>query len=80
MEKSHSRSSGITEVPQAYNILTETSQNNTLEARLRESEENAMNQSQTPKIQKVIFLLRDNNDFNKYYEPKVVSLGPIHHG
>ena len=80
MEKSHSRSSGITEVPQAYSILTETSQNNTLEARLRESEENAMNQSQTPKIQKVIFLLRDNNDFNKYYEPKVVSLGPIHHG
>ena len=79
MEKSHSRSSGITEEPQAHSISIETSQNNTLEARLREAEENAKNQS-TPKIQKVIFLLRDNNDFNKYYEPKVVSLGPIHHG
>ncbi|XP_065635398.1 UPF0481 protein At3g47200 [Quercus suber] len=80
MEKSHSRSSGITEEPEARSISIETSQNNTLEARLREAEENAMNQPQTPKIQKVIFLLRDNNDFNKYYEPKVVSLGPIHHG
>ncbi|KAM4079975.1 hypothetical protein ACJW30_09G157000 [Castanea mollissima] len=80
MEKSHSMSSGITEEPQARSILIETSQNNTLETRLREAEENAKNQSQTPKIQKVIFLLRDNNDFNKYYEPKVVSLGPIHHG
>ena len=75
MEKSHSRSSGITGKPQARSISIET----TLEARLREAEENAKNQS-TPKIQKVIFLLRDNNDFNKYYEPKVVSLGPIHHG
>ncbi|XP_030924534.1 UPF0481 protein At3g47200-like [Quercus lobata] len=80
MEKYHSRSCGITDEPQPHSISIETSQNNTLEARLREAEENAKNQSQTPKIQKVIFLLRDNNDFNKNYEPKVVSLGPIHHG
>uniref|UniRef100_A0A2N9F1L2 Uncharacterized protein n=1 Tax=Fagus sylvatica TaxID=28930 RepID=A0A2N9F1L2_FAGSY len=50
------------------------------------AEENKKNKSQsqsqspTPKIQKVIFLLRDTKDFEKYYEPRVVSLGPIHHG
>ena len=48
------------------------------------AEENEKNKSQsqslTPKIQKVIFLLRDPKDFDKYYEPRVVSLGPIHHG
>ncbi|XP_040995836.1 UPF0481 protein At3g47200-like [Juglans microcarpa x Juglans regia] len=45
--------------------------------------ENAANQPQsapTPKLQKVIFLLRDHKNFAKYYEPRVVSLGPIHHG
>nr|XP_023898819.1 UPF0481 protein At3g47200-like [Quercus suber] len=35
--------------------------------------------SPAPKIQKVIFVLRDQNDFKKYYEPRTVSLGPIHH-
>ncbi|XP_030945740.1 putative UPF0481 protein At3g02645 [Quercus lobata] len=80
MENSHSRSSGITEEPQAHSISIETSQNDILEARLREAEENAKNQSQTPKIQKVIFYLREQDDFHKNYEPKVVSLGPIHHG
>ncbi|XP_059462801.1 UPF0481 protein At3g47200-like [Corylus avellana] len=33
-----------------------------------------------PKIQKVPFLLRDHKDVAKYFEPRVVSLGPIHHG
>ncbi|KAF5468938.1 hypothetical protein F2P56_013046 [Juglans regia] len=45
--------------------------------------ENAENQPQTaptPKLHQVIFLLRDNKNFAKYYEPRVVSLGPIHHG
>ena len=32
------------------------------------------------KIQKVIFLLRDHECFVKYFEPRVASLGPIHHG
>ena len=37
--------------------------------------------SPTPKIQKVIFLLQDNKDFfQKHYEPRAVSLGPICHG
>ncbi|KAG7958817.1 hypothetical protein I3843_10G037400 [Carya illinoinensis] len=36
--------------------------------------------STTHRIQKVSFLLRDHKHFVKYYEPRVVSLGPIHHG
>ncbi|KAG6671170.1 hypothetical protein I3843_Q011600 [Carya illinoinensis] len=43
-------------------------------------EENGVRISKTPKIQKVIFLLRDHKEFVKYYEPRVVSLGPIHYG
>ncbi|KAE8098672.1 hypothetical protein FH972_016716 [Carpinus fangiana] len=35
---------------------------------------------QASKIQKVIFLLRDHKCFVKYFEPKVASIGPIHHG
>lgn len=34
----------------------------------------------TPKIQKVISVLRDHKDFRKHYEPRAVSIGPIHHG
>lgn len=33
-----------------------------------------------PKIQKVIFVLRDRDSYHKYYQPRVVSFGPIHHG
>ena len=48
--------------------------------KIREAKENANNQSHLiPKIQKVIFFLRDEKDLQKYYEPRVVSLGPIHH-
>ena len=32
-----------------------------------------------PKIQKVPFILGDRKKFDKYYEPRVVSVGPIHH-
>ncbi|KAF5473214.1 hypothetical protein F2P56_009839 [Juglans regia] len=55
----------------------------TVEERLFEMFEDTKNQTQTdgpPKIQKVIFLLRDHKHFVKHYEPRVVSLGPIHHG
>ncbi|KAF5473220.1 hypothetical protein F2P56_009845 [Juglans regia] len=34
----------------------------------------------TPKIQEVPALLRGHRNFKKYFEPRVVSLGPIHHG
>ncbi|KAG6638492.1 hypothetical protein CIPAW_10G038400, partial [Carya illinoinensis] len=34
----------------------------------------------TPKIQEVPALLRGHKNFKKYFEPRVVSLGPIHHG
>ena len=47
---------------------------------VRESGKNVNNKSPTPKIQKVIFLLPNDKDFEKYYEPRVISLGSIHHG
>ena len=47
---------------------------------VREAGKNAKNQSPTPKIQKVIFYLQNHKDFEKHYEPRVVSVGPIHHG
>ncbi|KAK4580908.1 hypothetical protein RGQ29_024528 [Quercus rubra] len=61
-------SGGITEDPE-------------LEARLKivEDAKEKVKPSPTPKIQKVIFLRRDHKDFQKHYEPRAVSLGPIHH-
>ncbi|KAG2683580.1 hypothetical protein I3760_10G037700 [Carya illinoinensis] len=50
------------------------------EERFNMFKEEEINEVRTPKIQKVIFLLRDHKHFVKYYEPRVVSLGPIHHG
>ncbi|KAM4079969.1 hypothetical protein ACB094_09G155900 [Castanea mollissima] len=44
---------------------------------VKESGKNVNNKS--PKIQKVIFLLRNDKDFEKYYEPRVISLGSIPH-
>ncbi|KAK4580918.1 hypothetical protein RGQ29_024538 [Quercus rubra] len=73
-------SRGATDEAQVHSNSIETS---TLEARfetVKKAGENAKNHSPSPKIQKVIFLLRDQEDFKKYYEPRVVSLGPIHHG
>ncbi|KAG6697125.1 hypothetical protein I3842_09G182800, partial [Carya illinoinensis] len=37
-------------------------------------------QKAIPKIQKVPLLLRDRKHFNKYFKPRIVALGPIHHG
>nr|XP_023898829.1 UPF0481 protein At3g47200-like [Quercus suber] len=76
-------SSGATEEVQTQDIAIETTQ---LEERFkrvmeaREKLENAVTQSRTPKIQKVTFLLRDHKDNMKFFEPRMVSLGPIHHG
>uniref|UniRef100_A0A2N9F2I4 Uncharacterized protein n=1 Tax=Fagus sylvatica TaxID=28930 RepID=A0A2N9F2I4_FAGSY len=93
MEEFHSRkvvrreagetSSGAPDDVQTQNISIQA---NTLAERfnmVKEAGENVRNQQHsisTPKIQKVIFLLRDQKDFEKYYEPRVASLGPIHHG
>ena len=90
MEEFHSRysvrrvtgetSSSATDEAETKSIQIQTT---TLEARvqkIREAKENANNQSHLiPKIQKVIFFLRDEKNLKKYYEPRVVSLGRIHH-
>ena len=74
--------SGATVEVQTQNIAIETTK---LEERFKtvmeatQARKNAVSQSRTPKIQKVIFLLRDHKDFKKYFEPRMVSLGPIHH-
>ncbi|XP_059428356.1 UPF0481 protein At3g47200-like [Corylus avellana] len=47
---------------------------------LEKAGDEAADQKTGPKIQKVPFLLRDHKDAAKYFEPRVVSLGPIHHG
>nr|XP_023873894.1 UPF0481 protein At3g47200-like [Quercus suber]POE84066.1 upf0481 protein [Quercus suber] len=48
--------------------------------KLKEAQAKGKNRWTTkPKIQKVL-LLRDHKHFEKYCEPRVVSIGPIHHG
>ena len=69
MAETHTQGSSIqpTQLPERFEKMTETAKN-------------VKNQSSTPKIQKVIFLLLDHDkDLVKYYEPRVVSLGPIHY-
>ncbi|TXG70180.1 hypothetical protein EZV62_005115 [Acer yangbiense] len=39
---------------------------------------NEAENSTKPKIQKIPFMLRDNDNFKKYLEPRVVSIGPYH--
>ncbi|KAK7844541.1 upf0481 protein [Quercus suber] len=49
--------------------------------KLKETQVKGKNRWTTkPKIQKVVLLLRDHKNFEKYCEPRVVSIGPIHHG
>ncbi|KAL5567383.1 hypothetical protein UlMin_030547 [Ulmus minor] len=42
------------------------------------SEEEAV-ETGKPKIQKVPMVLRGNKNFEKFYEPRAISIGPIHH-
>jgi hypothetical protein len=53
-----------------------------MEAGAQMKEVEALGTDRPPaKIQKVIFLLRDDEKcFVRYFEPRVASLGPIHHG
>ena len=92
MEEFHSRysvrrvtgetSSSTTDEAETKSIQIQTTTLD-LEARVQaiiKATKNENNQSHPiPKIQKVIFFLRDETDLKKYYEPRVVSLGPIHH-
>ncbi|KAI9121356.1 hypothetical protein K1719_008389 [Acacia pycnantha] len=39
-----------------------------------------ISQSEYPKIQRVAHHLRNRKEFSDYYSPRMLSLGPIHHG
>ncbi|KAK4580905.1 hypothetical protein RGQ29_024525 [Quercus rubra] len=71
-------SSAVTDDAQTHSISIESTN---LEAKISTVMEarKKVTPSPAPKIQKVIFVLRDHKDFKKLYEPRTVSLGPIHH-
>ncbi|KEH22860.1 DUF247 domain protein [Medicago truncatula] len=53
----------------------------TLEKKIVELENSKqIPQSSRPKIQRVPHNLRNRKNFEKYYSPKFLSIGPIHHG
>ncbi|RVW83085.1 hypothetical protein CK203_040725 [Vitis vinifera] len=47
---------------------------------LKNAEKSTQSQSSWPRIPKVPQLLRGTRDFKKVYEPRVISIGPYHHG
>ncbi|KAL6324731.1 hypothetical protein AAG906_017071 [Vitis piasezkii] len=49
-------------------------------ASVKNGEERTQSQTQWPRIPKVPLILRGNLDFKKFYEPRVISFGPYHHG
>ncbi|RVW83095.1 hypothetical protein CK203_040754 [Vitis vinifera] len=76
-----SRNSGQTGLePEEYRIdIFEISHRNWIES-LRTAEESTRSQSQWPRIPKVPQMLRGTQDFKKFYEPRLISIGPYHHG
>ncbi|XP_065633837.1 UPF0481 protein At3g47200 [Quercus suber] len=78
IEAGETSSGSVTEDAQTHSISIESTDleakiNTVMEARKK------VTPSPAPKIQKVIFVLRDHKDSKKLYEPRTVSLGPIHH-
>ncbi|KAJ9682629.1 hypothetical protein PVL29_018534 [Vitis rotundifolia] len=47
---------------------------------VQHAKERIQSQSQWPRIPKVPQMLRGTKGFKKFYEPRVISLGPYHHG
>ncbi|RVW62309.1 UPF0481 protein [Vitis vinifera] len=47
---------------------------------LRTAEESTQSQSQWPRIPKAPQMLRGTQDFKKFYEPRIISKCPYHHG
>ncbi|KAL6324167.1 hypothetical protein AAG906_006438 [Vitis piasezkii] len=47
---------------------------------VEKAEERTQSQTQWPRIPKVPHILRGIQDFEKFYEPRVISFGPHHHG
>ena len=47
---------------------------------VEKAEERTQSQTQWPRIPKVPHILRGIQDFEKLYEPRVISFGPYHHG
>ncbi|PON54724.1 hypothetical protein TorRG33x02_301550 [Trema orientale] len=64
---------GLKELVEAHHLRRTTTTEETVGANTPDVS------TQVPKIQKVPFFLRDKKDFENYYEPRAVSIGPIHH-
>ncbi|KAJ9682630.1 hypothetical protein PVL29_018535 [Vitis rotundifolia] len=47
---------------------------------LKKIEERTQSQTQWPRTPKIPQMLRGTQDFKKFYEPRVISIGPYHHG
>ena len=46
----------------------------------KKAEERTQSQTQWPRILKVPHILKGTQDIKKFYEPRVISFGPYHHG
>ncbi|KAJ9681925.1 hypothetical protein PVL29_018016 [Vitis rotundifolia] len=77
-----SRNSGQTGLePEEHTIdIVEISDEDWIKSLRTTAGESTQYQSQWPRIPKVPQILRGTKDFKKFYEPRVISIGPYHHG